>query len=75
MNDDLSKGYSYSPFEKEGPGYHVMGVGSLFIDLLFSLSRSSCARMDLKSGWGSALRSSIFKKKNIKMSMHRLGCR
>ena len=53
MNDDLSKGYSYSPFEKEGPGYHVMGVGSLFIDLLFSLSRSSCARMDLKSGgWG-----------------------
>ena len=55
MNDDLSRGYSYSPFEKEGPGYHVMGVGSLFIDLLFSLSTSSCARMDLKSGgrgWG-----------------------
>ena len=52
MNDDLSRGYSYSPFEKEGPGYHVMGVGSLFIDLLFSLSRSSCARMDLKSGGG-----------------------
>ena len=48
MNDDLFRGYSYSPFEKEGPGYHVMGVGSLFIDLLFSLSRSSCARMDLK---------------------------
>ena len=55
MNDDLSRGYSYSPFEKEGPGYHVMGVGSLFIDLLFSLSRSSCARMDLKSGGGGDL--------------------
>ena len=52
MYNDLSRGYRYSLLEKEGPGYHVMGVGSLFIDLLFSLSRSSCERMDLKSGGG-----------------------
>ena len=51
-------------FEMRAYGFEIGGgVG----DLLTASARGW--------GWGSALRSSIFKKKNIKMSMHRLGCR
>ena len=45
-------------------GFEIGGGGG---DLLTARARGW--------GWGSALRSSILKKKNKKTSMHRLGCR
>ena len=53
-------------------GFEIGGGGG---DLLTASARAWGWGARAQGRGGGALRSSIFKKKNIKMSMHRLGCR